>query len=127
MPIHTQATTPPTTPRNAAYRRDALWLAALIHRVSGILLACFLPLHFLALGLALEGEAKLGQFLKFGEQPVIKLAEGILVSLLAVHLLGGLRILAVEFGQRPLPQRRLVWLSFGAAAALGLLFLIRIL
>jgi fumarate reductase subunit D len=122
MPV----TTSPTRPHNAAYRRDALWLAALIHRVSGILLACFLPLHFLALGLALEGEAKLGQFLKFGEQPVIKIAEGVLVGLLAVHLLGGLRILAVEFGSWRPTQRRLVWLSIAAALAIGLLFLIRI-
>ena len=118
--------TSPIRPRNAAYRRDALWLAALIHRVSGILLACFLPLHFLALGLALEGEAKLGQFLKFGEQPAIKIAEGVLVGLLAVHLRGGLRILAVEFGSWRPTQRRLVWASFAAATALGLLFLIRI-
>ncbi len=122
MPVSTS-----TRPHNAAYRRDALWLAALIHRLSGILLACFLPLHFLALGLALEGEAKLGQFLKFGEQPIIKIAEGVLVGLLAVHLLGGLRILAVEFGSWQPTQRRLVWLSFAAAVALGLLFLIRIL
>ena len=40
----------------AAYRRDALWLAAMVHRISGVLLALFLPLHFLALGLAIEGE-----------------------------------------------------------------------
>jgi fumarate reductase subunit D len=122
MPV----TTSPTRPNNAAYRRDALWLAALIHRLSGILLACFLPLHFLALGLALEGEAKLGQFLKFGEQPIIKIAEGVLVGLLAVHLLGGLRILAVEFGSWRPTQRRLVWLSFAAAMIIGLLFLLRI-
>ena len=116
----------PTRPNNAAYRRDVLWLAAQIHRVSGVLLACFLPLHFLALGLALEGEAKLGQFLKFGEQPVIKVAEGVLVGLLAVHLLGGLRILVVEFGRWQPSQRRLVWPTFAIAGLLGLLFLIRI-
>ena len=33
-------------PRNAAYRRDSLWFAAIIHRLSGVALACFLPLHF---------------------------------------------------------------------------------
>jgi fumarate reductase subunit D len=113
-------------PRNAAYRRDALWLAALVHRVSGILLACFLPLHFLVLGLALEGQARLGGALKFGEHLPVKLAEAVLVFLLAVHLLGGLRVMAVEFGPWRPTQRRLVWLSVSAAASLGLLYLLRV-
>jgi succinate dehydrogenase/fumarate reductase cytochrome b subunit len=34
----------------SAHRRDALWIAAMIHRLSGLALACFLPLHFLTLG-----------------------------------------------------------------------------
>ena len=29
-----------------------------MHRLSGLALACFLPLHFLALGLAIDGEAR---------------------------------------------------------------------
>ena len=45
--------------RDTSYRKDILWYAVMNHRISGILLACFLPLHFLAIGLAIEGEAKL--------------------------------------------------------------------
>ncbi|MEL7542698.1 MAG: succinate dehydrogenase, cytochrome b subunit [Pseudomonadota bacterium] len=78
------------------HRRNALWTAALIHRVSGVLLALFLPLHFLVLGLALEGEAALGSFLKWTENPLVKFAEAGLVFLLAVHLLGGIRVLVLE-------------------------------
>ncbi|MBV9969759.1 MAG: succinate dehydrogenase, cytochrome b subunit [Xanthobacteraceae bacterium] len=66
----------------------------------------FLPLHFLALGLALGGEAKLETFLRWSDQPLVKFAEGGLVFLLTVHLLGGLRLLLVENlawtrGQKP--------------------------
>jgi fumarate reductase subunit D len=82
--------------RTTAYHRDTLWLAAMVHRVSGVLLACFLPVHFLALGLALEGEARLQSFLAFTSHPIVKAAEIGLVFLLAVHLLGGLRVLSVE-------------------------------
>ena len=32
------------------HRHNALWMAAMVHRISGLALACFLPLHFLALG-----------------------------------------------------------------------------
>jgi fumarate reductase subunit D len=82
--------------RNAGHRRDALWIAAMVHRVSGLALACFLPLHFLALGLAIEGEARLDGFLRWTANPLVKLAEGGLVFLLAVHMLGGIRVLLVE-------------------------------
>ena len=83
-------------PNNAAYRRAILWIAAMSHRVSGVLLACFLPLHFLALGLAIEGEARLEGFLRWTDSPIVKVAEMGLVFLLTVHLLGGLRLLVIE-------------------------------
>ncbi|MDQ5847726.1 MAG: succinate dehydrogenase [Pseudomonadota bacterium] len=91
---------------------------ALIHRVSGVALALFLPWHFWVLGRALEMES----FLRWTDQPMVKAAEWGLVVLLAAHLGGGLRILALEF----LPWRD--WqksLAAGAAAvtiAVGLAF-----
>jgi fumarate reductase subunit D len=91
---------------------------ALAHRLSGIALAMFLPVHFWVLGRALELDA----FLKWTEQPMVKAAEWALVLALAVHLACGLRVLALEF----LPWRD--WqrgLAAGAAAfaiAAGLAF-----
>jgi fumarate reductase subunit D len=97
-----------------ARRTDALWLAALVHRVSGLALAAFLPLHFLALGLAIEGEARLDSFLRWSDRPVVKLSESVLLFLLTIHALGGLRLLVLENlpwlgGQK--------WLAAAAAAA----------
>lgn len=66
---------------------------ALAHRLSGIALAVFLPVHFWVLGRALELDA----FLKWTEQPIVKAAEWALVLALAVHLGCGLRVLALEF------------------------------
>ncbi len=79
-----------------AYRRNTLWVAALVHRISGVGLAVFLPFHFLVLGLAIEGEATLDGFLSWTESPVVKFAEMGLVFLLTVHILGGLRLLVLE-------------------------------
>src|SRR5690606_22877950 len=76
------------TRRTTAHRRHGIWIAALVHRLSGIALACFLPLHFLALGLAIESEARLDGFLTWAEQPIVKFAETGLVFLLSIHLLG---------------------------------------
>lgn len=84
------------------------WVA-LVHRVSGIALALFLPAHFWVLGRGLQMDS----FLRWTEQPLVKLAEWGLVLLLAAHLGGGLRVLALEF----LPWRD--WqkaLAAGAAA-----------
>ena len=88
--------------------------AALVHRLSGIALALFLPLHFWALAQALEGAAKLDGFLRWAEQPLVKFAEWGVVLLLATHLAGGLRVLALEF----LPWRD--WHKGLAAAAMGI-------
>ncbi|MGI9475423.1 MAG: succinate dehydrogenase, cytochrome b556 subunit [Hyphomicrobiaceae bacterium] len=79
-----------------AHRRDWLWIAALVHRLSGVGLAVFLPMHFLALGLAIEGEASLDGFLKWTENPLVKASETALVVLLTLHLLGGIRVLLIE-------------------------------
>jgi fumarate reductase subunit D len=66
------------------------------HRVSGIALALFLPLHFWALGQALHGEAALDAFLAWSQQPAVKLGEWAIVAALSVHLGCGARVLALE-------------------------------
>jgi fumarate reductase subunit D len=113
--------------RRKAYRGDPLWIAALVHRLSGLMLAMFLPLHFLALGLALQGEGRLDGFLRWTDRPLVKLAEALLVFLLAVHLLGGLRILMVENLSWREEQRGLAIAAGSGAAALAILFLVIVL
>jgi len=98
------------------------WWAFVVHRLSGVALAFFLPAHFLVLGRAIQGEAHLESFLRWSEQPLVQLAEWVLVTLLAAHLAGGLRLLAIEF----LPWREwhktLAALAAGFAVAAGLAF-----
>jgi fumarate reductase subunit D len=112
-------------PHNTGHRRDGLWLAAMVHRISGLLLACFLPLHFLALALVLNGERTLDRFLRWTDQPLFKLAETGLIGLLAVHLLGGIRLLVLEnLAWRP-RQKQLAFAAMAAAVALAAAFLVR--
>jgi fumarate reductase subunit D len=107
-----------------AHRRDLFWIAALIHRVSGVLLACFLPFHFLALALVLTGPAQFDQFIAWTEQPLVRIAEAVLVFLLTVHLLGGLRLLLIEFAGWPPGRRGVVAFAAGTAAIVALAFYI---
>ena len=72
------------------------WVAH-VHRLSGIALAIFLPLHFWALGNAIEGEMRVDAILRWTEQPLVKLGEWAIVVALAAHFGGGLRVLAIEF------------------------------
>lgn len=103
------------------------WWAFWLHRVSGLLLALFLPLHFLALGQALTGPAALDQFLRFADAPLVKAAEWGLVSLLALHLCGGLRLLLIEFGHAN--DLRKTWIAIGVSTSLavGLAFALALL
>ena len=113
-------------PRRSAHRKDILWYAALIHRVSGLLLVCFLPLHFLALGLAIEGEAALQGFISWTDHPTVKFAEMGLIFLLVVHAAGGVRLLVLENLAWRADHKNLAGLVFALAAVLAGLFFLRV-
>jgi succinate dehydrogenase subunit D len=111
-------------PRTIGHRSDLFWIAAMVHRISGVLLACFLPLHFLVLGLAIEHAASLDRFLKWTEEPGVRLIETALVFVLAVHLLGGIRVLLIEnLTWRP-GQKQIATAVIGIAGAVAMLFLL---
>jgi fumarate reductase subunit D len=110
-----------------AYRRETLWNAALVHRLSGIGLAVFLPLHFLVLGLAISGAAKLEGFMRLTQMPAVELAEALLIFLLVVHFLGGLRLLVVENGSWFTGQKCAALAAGALAAIVAFVFLVRVL
>ncbi len=85
------------TARNIISRAHPLWNAYILHRLSGLGLALFLPVHFWVLAMAVTAPAQLDGFLHLTETPVVKLAEVGLVFLLAVHMFGGLRLMALEW------------------------------
>jgi fumarate reductase subunit D len=91
---------------------------ALLHRISGLALAAFLPVHFWALarGLELQG------FLAWTEQPLVKLAEWGVVVLLAAHFGAGLRVLAIEFLDWHEWQKSLAALAAALTLGVGLAF-----
>ena len=80
-----------------SHRGHALWFAFVLHRLSGILLALFLPVHFYMLALALTDPDQLDSLLAFTDLLLVKWAEFGLVFLLAVHMFGGMRLMALEF------------------------------
>lgn len=107
-------------------RSHPTYLAFVVHRVSGLLLALFLPLHFWALGTAIQGAARLDGLLRWTENPLAKAAETMLVVLLAAHLAGGLRVLALEFLGWRARQKDMVAASAGIALLAGLVFLLNV-
>jgi fumarate reductase subunit D len=105
-----------------SHRNHAAWWAFLVHRLSGIALALFLPAHFLALGTAIRGEAALDEFLRWSAQPPVVAGEWILIVLLAAHLAGGLRLIALEFLPWRDWQKTLAALAAAFAFVAGLVF-----
>lgn len=82
-------------------RRHKSYLAFIGHRLSGVALALFLPFHFLLLGTAINDDDSLQRALAFTDHALVKVAEWGLVVLLTIHLLFGLRILALELTSWP--------------------------
>ena len=119
--------TPMTTSREAR-RSDArarahpAWWAFLVHRLSGLALALFLPLHFWVLGAALQGEAALERSIRFVDRPLFKLAEWGLVVLLSLHLVGGTRLLLIEFGPWAGVRKDWIAAAAGVSVAIGMAF-----
>jgi len=102
------------------------YVAAMLHRLSGIALAIFLPLHFLALATALNGAKALDAFLAVTRQPVVAFLEFAIVVALAIHLTLGLRVLAIEFFDYR--EKTLAVLTACAAAviAVGAMFIVNL-
>lgn len=106
-------------------RSHPLWIAYILHRVSGILLAVFLPLHFWALALVITDPASLDNFLQLTDSLLVKIAEFGLVFLLAVHLFGGLRLMALEWLPWSAPQKTLAAMSAAASFLIAGLFFLK--
>lgn len=106
-----------------ANRGHAAFWAFVVHRVSGVLLAVFLPLHFLALSQALAGAGALDAFLAWTHQPLVKASEIAVVFLLAAHFTGGVRLLLIEFvGWRGEAQKAMLAAAGGGAVFFALMF-----
>ncbi|MFG1184292.1 succinate dehydrogenase, cytochrome b556 subunit [Xanthobacter aminoxidans] len=109
--------------REAAHLKPG-FIAALLHRLSGVALAVFLPMHFIALGTALSGAGALDSFLAVTHNPLVKIAEWGLVSALAVHMALGLRVLAIEWFSFRGHTAGVVAGAIATGLAVGLLFLL---
>ena len=107
-------------------RNHPAWWAFLVHRISGIALALFLPVHFWALAQALDGEAKLDMFLRWSDQPAVKAAEIVLVAVLAAHMTGGVRLLMLEFLAWRNWQKSLLAAAAGTTFLLAVAFLLNV-
>ena len=102
------------------------FVAAILHRLAGIALALFLPIHFLPLGTALNGAGSFESFFAATNHPGVKVAEGGIVVALATHMALGIRVLMIEF--LPIRERTLatVSLCLAAAFAIGVIFALNV-
>ena len=104
-----------------ARNHPAYW-AFVVHRLSGLALTFFLPAHFYFLGTALAGEGAMDRFLHWTEQPLVIASEWLIVTFLAAHLAGGLRLLALELLPWRSWQKTLAALAAAFAVFAGLVF-----
>ncbi|WVN41131.1 succinate dehydrogenase, cytochrome b556 subunit [beta proteobacterium MWH-UniP1] len=116
-----------TAPRRSGRAQSIAYWAFMVHRFSGLALALFLPIHFFLLSQAIRGEAALDRALSLTALPIVKFAEWGLVVLLTLHLVGGIRLILIEFG--PWRGQRSGWITASVfiAGGTGFLFLYNLL
>ena len=106
-------------------RAHPLWLAYIVHRLSGLALAVFLPLHFWVLAMGMTDPARLDGFLHLTQASLVKIAEFGLVFLLAVHMFGGLRLMAMEWLPWSAPQKTLAAGATAVSFCIAVLFFMK--
>ena len=111
--------------RGITSRAHPLWLAYIVHRLSGLALAIFLPLPFWVLAMAMTDPARLDGFLHLTEASAVKSAEFGLVVLLAIHMFGGLRLLAMEWLPWSAPQKTLAAGATAVSFGIAVLFFMK--
>ena len=107
-------------------RNHPAYWAFIVHRLSGLLLTLFLPLHFWALGQAFHGATGLDRFLEWTHNPLVKFAETGLVLLLAAHMAGGVRQLMMEYLDWRERQKTLLATAAGVSLVVVLAFLLNL-
>jgi fumarate reductase subunit D len=100
------------------------FLAAMLHRLSGIALAIFLPAHFIALGTALGGADSFQSFVGVTHNLFVRIAEWGLVTALGMHMALGLRVLAIEWLAVRERGAAVVSVCVACSITVGLLFLL---
>lgn len=107
------------------HRNHPTYWAFLLHRLSGLVLVLFLPAHFLVLGVALN-EAAFADAIAWTGHPLVKLGECGLVILLAAHMTGGIRLLALELLPWSDAQKTHIAVGLGVALLFGGAFALRL-
>ena len=108
------------------HRRHPLFVAFILHRTSGLVLALFLPVHFWVLSLALTDAVRFDKFIHFTDIGVVKLAEVGLVFLLAVHIFGGLRLMALEWLPWTFLQKQLAAGAIALSSFVSAIFFLQV-
>ena len=84
-------------------------------------------IHLRILGTAIEGGARMDSLLRWTDSAIVKFAEAGLMFLLFVHLLGGLRLLAIENLPWVNWQKQFATAVVGLSMILAFVFLVRVL
>ena len=86
-------------------------VAFILHRLSGLCLVCYIFLHLVVVGREfIFGKGSFNWLMGTFENPLIKALEICLISVIAFHLINGLRIIVVDFLNITRTQRAMFWL-----------------
>ena len=105
-------------------RTHSNYIAFAIHRISGLCLALFLPVHLYVISLLLKDPESLDRFLNWTDTPAVKIIETLLIVFAGAHLAGGIRLLAFEWITISASRIRWIFATAAFSVVCGAVFLL---
>ena len=104
------------------YRWQIGTFAYACHRISGLALIAYLPLHIWVMHYLRHGPKDFNAAMGFLNQPLFKLMEWALFAAIIYHALNGLRIVSVDLGIADrLPAQKLLFWALAAVSLIAFL------
>ena len=91
------------------YRWRTGGIAWLLHRLSGVALAAYLPMHIWVNHHLSQGPEQYNEIMRILAMPVFKILEVGLWGVILYHTLNGIRILLIDLGPGVKYQKQLFW------------------
>lgn len=103
------------------YRWHAGYVAWLLNRITGILITFYLVMHIWVIHHLAHGEESYQKVMDFLGSKIFQFFELALMGVVLYHVMNGIRIVFVDFGNGVVNHKALFWVLIGIGAVLYVL------
>lgn len=98
------------------YRWHMGYVAWLLNRVTGIAISLYLIMHIWVIHNLVQGREQYSRVMDFLNSPVFWFFEMVLIAAVLYHMMNGIRLVLVDFGQGAFYHKKAFWVLMAIAA-----------